>query len=109
MVREAEVLIACPAGREPKHGSGTWFTIRYAQKRGVPVMFVWPDGEVSMNESAANAAPYQPIDCLLHDRIEAAATERRVVRMVYESEAGVVQTDDRITDWFAQDGAEYLS
>ena len=47
MVDAAEILVACPGAREPVKGSGTWYTIAYARRRGVPVRFVWPDGEVT--------------------------------------------------------------
>ena len=47
MVDEAEVLIACPGALEPVQGSGTWYTIGYARRRGVPVRYVWPDGKVT--------------------------------------------------------------
>jgi Rho-binding antiterminator len=51
---------------------------------------------------------YDPIDCSLHDRIEEAATLGRIVKIVYDAEDGVVEIEDRITDWFARDGAEFL-
>jgi transcriptional antiterminator Rof (Rho-off) len=60
-----------------------------------------------MHEADGTAA-YHPIDCSLHDHIEAAAVQGRVVRIVYESDAGVTSIEDRITDWFVKDGAEYL-
>lgn len=44
MVKESDLLVACPSGREERAGSGTWWTIRYAEKRGVAVRHVWPDG-----------------------------------------------------------------
>lgn len=47
MVQEAELLIACPGAREAVQGSGTWYTIGYAERRGLPVRFVWPDGAVT--------------------------------------------------------------
>lgn len=46
MVRESSLLVACPATAEPDEHSGTWWTIGYAKKRGIPVAFVWPDGSV---------------------------------------------------------------
>ncbi len=51
---------------------------------------------------------YIPIDCSLHDRLEDLATRRRVVRLRYESEVGVVEIDDVIADWLVRDGAEFL-
>ena len=47
MVRAAELLVACPVREEEDISSGTWYTIRYAQKRGLPIRFIWPDGAVS--------------------------------------------------------------
>ncbi len=46
MVNEGQLLVACPDGFEPKLRSGTWSTIRYAQKKGKPVIFVYPDGSI---------------------------------------------------------------
>lgn len=55
MVRAAEVLVACPVRPAEDVSSGTWYTIRYAQKQNVPVKFVWPDGTVTAE--AASSAP----------------------------------------------------
>ena len=52
--------------------------------------------------------PYKPIDCTLHDRIEAHASMHEVVGIVYREGDSVVETRDRITDWFARDGAEFM-
>lgn len=53
--------------------------------------------------------PYHPINCEFHDVLEAVATERRRVPIVYATEgrtpAGV---DARITDLGAKDGIEYM-
>jgi hypothetical protein len=38
-------LVACPKGPEERR-SGTWFTVRYALRMGVPVVVVWPDGRI---------------------------------------------------------------
>lgn len=46
IVSSASVLLACPKGPEERKGSGTWSTIRYAKKIGVPVIIFWPDGRV---------------------------------------------------------------
>ena len=51
---------------------------------------------------------YQPIDCTLHDRIEAHATLHETVRIVYRDGDRVVEIRDRIIDWFVKDGAEYM-
>lgn len=46
IVEHSQVLIAAPKGAEELR-SGTWSTVRYARKRGVPVTIVWPDGAVT--------------------------------------------------------------
>lgn len=52
---------------------------------------------------------YVPIDCSLHDRLEALATLRRTSVIVYEDEAGVdSDVRARVDDVFARDGVEYL-
>ncbi len=45
IVDDADLMIACPNGiTEIKRGSGTWATIRYTRKQGVPLVIIWPDG-----------------------------------------------------------------
>ena len=56
----------------------------------------------------AGSDDYQPIDCTLHDRIEAHATLHETVRIVYRDGDRVVEVTDRIADWFAKNGAEYM-
>src|SRR5688572_4559625 len=52
---------------------------------------------------------YRPIDCSLHDRLEAAATSRNIVAISYRTFQGeLVEIEDRIVDIFTRDGAEYL-
>ena len=51
---------------------------------------------------------YRPIDCSLHDQLEAAATLRRTIHIVYERDGEIVETADRILDIFTRDGAEFL-
>lgn len=46
IVDESEILIATPKGFEEELRSGTWATIRYAQRRKKPVVIIWPDGEL---------------------------------------------------------------
>lgn len=82
---------------------------------------VWPDGNVSVDrqpdaghsrhvESDLHLTDdYEPIDCSLHDRIEEAASLGRIVNIVYDAEDGVAEIDDRITDCFVRDGAEYMT
>ncbi len=44
IVDESEVLVACPRSAVEELRSGTWATVRYARKRGVPVYLILPDG-----------------------------------------------------------------
>jgi len=45
IVDASDVLFATPAGAEVLR-SGTWSTIRYAKKKNVPVVIIYPDGNV---------------------------------------------------------------
>lgn len=45
IVNESYRLIALPDGPERPH-SGTWSTVRYAERVGKPVLVCYPDGEV---------------------------------------------------------------
>lgn len=57
----------------------------------------------------AGAVPYLPIDCSLHDRLEALATLRRPCRIRYSgADGGPHEVVDRIADVFAADGEEFL-
>lgn len=52
---------------------------------------------------------YTPIDCSLHDRLEAFATTRQRVLITHKAESGDTTCfEDVITDWVARAGAEYL-
>jgi len=51
IVDESELLIACPKSKEEELRSGTWATVRYARKKGVRIILIYPDGSVS-EESA---------------------------------------------------------
>jgi hypothetical protein len=44
IVDAADFMIATPGEREEQLRSGTWATIRYAKKRGVPLRIIYPDG-----------------------------------------------------------------
>jgi len=46
MADEAKRLVALPRGFEEEERGGTWYTIRYARKRGYPVTVIWPDGRI---------------------------------------------------------------
>lgn len=47
IVNESEVLVACPDGDEEELRSGTWMTVRYARKKGIRIIIIWPSGDVS--------------------------------------------------------------
>lgn len=47
MVDRAHVLLACPGETHEVLRSGTWATIRYARKQGVPTVLVLPDGTIA--------------------------------------------------------------
>ena len=52
---------------------------------------------------------YRPIDCGLHDRLEALATAGRVVPIVARSPGGASQAiEDRLVDVFARGGEEFV-
>lgn len=51
---------------------------------------------------------YRPIDCSLHDRMEAAAVLRTPVRLTWRADKGMQNGQGRITDILVRDGAEYL-
>ncbi len=58
-----------------------------------------------MNESG----DYRPIDCGLHDRLEAIATTGKVVEIVVRSgDGGPRRFEDRLVDVFARDGEEFV-
>lgn len=44
IVAAADILVATPNGFTERLRSGTWATVRYARKAGVPVTIVYPDG-----------------------------------------------------------------
>lgn len=45
IVRESKYLWAAPKGEEIVR-SGTWATVRYARKRGIPITIIMPDGNI---------------------------------------------------------------
>lgn len=52
---------------------------------------------------------YRPIDCSLHDQLEAAATLRKKIRITFRDSAGrSVQSEDQIVDIFTKAGVEYV-
>lgn len=44
IVSQSDMLIACPKEYEEVKRSGTWATIRYARKKGIPIHIIFPDG-----------------------------------------------------------------
>lgn len=46
IVALASHLVAMPAGLEIRR-SGTWATIRYARKAGIPITIIWRDGTIT--------------------------------------------------------------
>ena len=45
VVDATDLLLGTPAAPEEEGPhSGTWYTIRYARRRGRPIVIVWPDG-----------------------------------------------------------------
>jgi len=46
MVKEIDVLIAIPKRDGETRRSGTWATVTYARKSGVPVKIIFPNGTV---------------------------------------------------------------
>ena len=52
--------------------------------------------------------PYHPIDCSFYDRLEEAATLRRICSMEISDVEGVRILEDRIIDLRIVDGAEWM-
>jgi predicted Rossmann fold nucleotide-binding protein DprA/Smf involved in DNA uptake len=55
IVDACDVLLACPKGSEELR-SGTWATVRYARKRGKPVVIFYPDGTWTEESATPPAA-----------------------------------------------------
>ena len=45
IVNSVDILLACPKETKEIIRSGTWATIRYARKVGIPVLIIYPDGK----------------------------------------------------------------
>lgn len=50
MVDEADIVIACPLELSEQNHGGTWYTIKYARTKAVPLVICWRDGTVSEEE-----------------------------------------------------------
>jgi hypothetical protein len=46
IVDATDLLIACPREFMPTRRSGVWHTVRQAQKKGRPIIIIYPDGRV---------------------------------------------------------------
>jgi hypothetical protein len=46
IVDETDVLIACPNGTKETMRSGTWATIRYAEKQKKTILLIYPSGRI---------------------------------------------------------------
>lgn len=46
IVREADVVVACPSEPEEMSRGGTWFTVRHARKLKKELVIVYPNGKV---------------------------------------------------------------
>ena len=47
IVDDTDILIATPAQENEQRRSGTWSTIRYAEKLKRPITIIYPDGRIS--------------------------------------------------------------
>lgn len=54
--------------------------------------------------------PYTPVTCDYHDVLEALATTRKVVSLIYRMEDGTERTSrSRIVDVYSRDGFDFLT
>ena len=44
IVDSTDEIYACPCEAEEQPRGGTWYTVRYARKRGKKVTIIWPNG-----------------------------------------------------------------
>jgi len=50
IVDACDFLVGFPNTMEPKTRSGTWYTLRYAVRKGTPARIVFPDGTIEVAE-----------------------------------------------------------
>lgn len=67
IVNQSNVLVACPRSAAEELRSGTWSTVRYARKVGVPVLLVLPSGDI---ERTGLSGPLQSPALLVQRRCE---------------------------------------
>ena len=53
IVDAVDRMLAAPRGMTEEQRSGTWSTIRYTRRRGLPLTICWPDGTVTRERLAA--------------------------------------------------------
>jgi len=46
IVKETDLLIAVPKGYKEEVRSGTWYTVRRAREKGIPIKIIHPNGNV---------------------------------------------------------------
>lgn len=46
IVDTSDILIATPRFMYEELRSGTWATVRYAEKKNKPIVIIWPNGDV---------------------------------------------------------------
>jgi hypothetical protein len=60
IVADADVLVACPPNyKRIKSGSGTWATISFGERKGIPVYIVWPNGEQAVSTKKLKVKKYR--------------------------------------------------
>ncbi len=53
IVNESQIMLATPAEEQEQDRGGTWYTIRYARKVGVPLVIVYPGGTIESTRHAS--------------------------------------------------------
>lgn len=46
IVKASDALVACPKGNKEELRSGTWATVRYARIESLPIVIIFPDGNI---------------------------------------------------------------
>lgn len=58
IVEAANLLLATPRGFHETRRSGTWATVRFAQKRKIPITIIFPDGTISQEGRGFSSQGY---------------------------------------------------